>query len=132
MQVMLSLIAWLASSAAYLSEVSLYAVRAGWVTIVQAVLSFLGVLDDWLPTLDIVDNAVMRLLVMGGMGFLLGVALMVILALLVGDWCIACCFGLVTILFAFLGLVADPERDWSVGDLPRYGGPPGPQTPLNL
>jgi len=132
MDLILSLMAWLASAAAYLSEVTLYALRAGWVTIVQAVLSFLGVLDDWLPTLDIVDNAVMRLLVMGGMGFLLGVALMVILSLVVGDWGIACCFGLVTMFCAFLGLVADPERDWGVGDLPRYGGPSGPQTPLNL
>jgi hypothetical protein len=132
MPLMLSVIAWLANSLAYLSELSVYALRAIWVTIVRATLALLEVLDDWLPTLDILENALMRLLVMGGLGFFVGVALMIILSLIMGNWGIPCCFGLVIGFCAFVGLVADPERDWSIGEFPRHGGPPGPQTPLNL
>jgi hypothetical protein len=40
----------------------------------------------------------------------------------------------VTILFSvFVGIMADPEREWTVGDFPGFGrGGSGPKTPLNL
>jgi len=133
MNVMLALFGWIANSLAYLVEVSVYFVHAGWVTLVRAALALLEVVDDWLPDLGILDNPLWRFLVMAVVGFFLGVGLMIFLSFAIGAWGIPCAFTLAIGLCAFVGLMADPERDWSFGDFPSFGrGGSGPQTPLNL
>ena len=133
MSPLLGVFGWLADSMAYMIDVSAYFLHAGWVTLVRAALALLEVVDEWFPGLDILENALWRFLVMGAVGFFLGVGLMVFLAFIVGDWGIPCAFALAIGSCAFVGLMADPEQDWSFGDFPSFGrGNSGPQTPLNL
>jgi hypothetical protein len=113
-------------------EITLYLLHAVWIGMVRSAISLIDAIDDWFPGYDILDNALLRGVVMGGAGFLLGVSLMIFISLAIGAWGIPCSF-LVTILFSvFVGIMADPEREWTVGDLPSFGSRDGPKTPLNL
>ena len=132
MNAMLGMFGWLLDSLAYLAGISVYAVRAVWVTIVGASITLLEAIDDYLPDIDILDNALLRLLVMGAVGFFIGVLLMIFVSFISGNWGIPCVFTLAIGFFMFVGLVADPEADWSLGEWPTFGGRGGPQTPLNL
>ncbi len=133
MNVALSIVGWIADSLAYMTELIVYGLRAIWVTAVQATISFLDALDDLLPDLDIPHNALWRALIMAGVGFLLGVGLMIFLSFMAGMWFIPCAFIFAILACAVMGLVADPDMDWSVGPLPTFGRRgDGPQTPLNL
>ena len=123
---------WVSESMARVAEVYAYIVHAVWVTIVGASVRLLEVVDDWLLDFDILDNPLMRMLVMGAVGFLIGAALMIFLCFITGNWCIPCAFVLVVGFCAFVGLVADPDQDWSPGDFPGSSGRGGPKTPLNL
>jgi hypothetical protein len=132
MNVMMALVGWIASSVSYLVEISVYSLHAIWVSIVRAALALLEGVDDWLPAYGILDNAVLRAVVMSVVGFLVGVVLMIFLSFVIGAWGIPCIFTLAIASCAFVGLVADPDSDWSLGDLPTFGRGGGPQTPLNL
>jgi hypothetical protein len=113
-------------------EITLYLLHAVWIGMVRSAISLIDAIDDWFPGYDILDNALLRGVVMGGAGFLLGVSLMIFISLAIGAWGIPCSF-IVTILFSvFVGIMADPEREWTVGDFPGFGRGGGPQTPLNL
>ena len=133
MNAALSIIGWITESMAYISELLVYTLQALWVTLVKATIAFLEAVDDLFPDLGIADNALWRMLVMAGVGFFLGVGLMIFLSFITGMWGIPCAFVLAIIACAFVGLVADPEGDWSLGPWPTFGrGGQGPQTPLNL
>jgi hypothetical protein len=133
MNLTLALFGWVANSLAYTMEVLVYSGHALWVTTVRAALAFLEVVDDWFPVLEILENAIWRFLVMGIVGFFLGVGLMIFLSFITGNWGIPCVFSLAIAFCAFVGLMADPEQDWSFGDFPSFGrNDNGPQTPLNL
>ena len=113
-------------------EVAVYAIHAVWVTIIQASLSLMDAVDDWLIEIDIVDNPLLRLLVMGVVGFLIGVVLMIFVCFMAGYWAIPLVLALTMGFCMFVGLVADPDRDWSLGDFPGSSGRSGPKMPLNL
>jgi len=123
---------WILDSLAYLAEITVYAIHAVWVSIVGAALAFMGPIDDWLPDIDLLDNALWRLLVMGAVGFFIGVGLMIFVSFIVGSWGIPCILTLVIGFFMFVGLMADPDGDWSAGEWPSFGGRGRPKTPLNL
>jgi hypothetical protein len=123
---------WIAQSLAYIAEIGLYTFHAVWVLIVRAALALIETVDDWIPDLDVLDNAVLRALVMAVVGFLAGVLLMIFLSLIIGNWGIPCVFALTIAFCAFVGLVSDPEGDWSFGSFPSFGGGSSPQIPLNL
>jgi len=89
------------------------------------------VVDEWLPDFDILGNAILRALLMAAVGFFLGVGLMVFLSFISGNWAIPCIFTLAIAFSAFVGLVADPDKDWDFGSFPTFGGS-GPRTPINL
>jgi hypothetical protein len=113
-------------------EITLYLLHAVWIGMVRSAIGLIDAIDDWFPGYDILDNALLRGVVMGGAGFLLGVSLMIFLSMAIGAWGIPCSF-VVTILFSvFVGIMADPEREWTVGDFPSFGSRGGPKTPLNL
>jgi len=116
----------------YMAEIMLYAVQAVWVGIVRSAIGLIEAVDDWFPEFDILDNALFRGLVMGVVGFFLGVILMIFLALAIGAWEIPCMFVLTVLFCTFVGVIADPDREWEVGDLPHLGTRGGPKTPLNL
>ena len=133
MNVMMALFGWIANSLAYMVGVWVYFFHAVWVTIVRAALALLETVDDWFPGLDILENAFWRFIVMAVVGFFLGVVLMIFLSFATGNWAIPCVFTLTIIFCAIVGLVADPEQDWSFGDFPTFGrNSGGPQTPVNL
>ena len=116
----------------YMMDVTLYLLHAVWIGMVRSSIGLIDAIDDWFPGYDILDNALLRGLVMGGAGFLLGVILMIFLSMAIGAWGIPCSF-VVTILFSiFVGIMADPDREWTMGDFPSFGGGGGPKTPLNL
>ena len=125
-------VGWISESMAHVVEIYAYMVHAVWVTIVKGSIGLLEAVDDWLPDIDVLDNPLLRLLVMGVVGFLIGVVVMIFLCFITGNWVIPCVFILVVGFFAFVGLIADPGQDWSVGDFPGSSGRGGPKTPLNL
>ena len=130
---LMSIIGWIASSMAYMTELVVYSIHAVWVTTVKASISILEAIDELLPDLGIADNALWRALIMGGIGFFLGVGLMIFLSFITGMWCIPCVFTMAIAFCAFVGLVADPDGDWALGDTPTFGrGGGGIGTPLNL
>ncbi|MHB1355033.1 MAG: hypothetical protein ACYCZF_03540 [Anaerolineae bacterium] len=123
---------WIANSIAYLAEISVYFMRSIWISIVRASLVLLEGVDDWFPDLGILENGLLRLLVMAVVGFFLGVVLMIFFAFVMGAWCIPCSLVMTIGFCAFVGLLADPDRDWSFGDFPSFGNRGNPQTPVNL
>jgi hypothetical protein len=131
MHILVSLFTGLLNAWVYTIEVTMYLLHAVWVTIIRGAVAFLEALDDWVPALEILDNPFLRLVVMGGVGFFLGVGLMVFLSFVTGNWGIPCAFTVTIVLGMVVGLLADPEGDWSFGDWPTFGGQ-GPKTPLNL
>ena len=132
MNATLGILGWITQSMAYLAELVVYAVRAVWNTIITATIGFLEVVDDLLPDLGILDNALWRGLITGAVGFFVGVGLMIFLSFITGNWGIPCVFVLTIGFCAFVGFAADPDGDWSLGAPPSFGRGPGPQTPLNL
>jgi len=125
-------VGWVSESMARVVEIYAYMVHAVWVTIVKGSIGLLEAVDEWLPDTDVLDNPLLRLLVMGAVGFVVGVVVMVFLCFITGNWCIPCVFILVVGFCGFVGLVADPDQDWSPGDFPGSSGRGGPKTPLNL
>jgi hypothetical protein len=125
---------WMAQSMTYLAEWVGYMVHAVWVTAVKAAIGFLEAVDEFLPGLDVAHNALWRAVVMAVVGFFLGVGAMIFLSFITGNWGIPCVFTLAILFCAFVGLIADPGGDWSLGNLPTFGGGGNntPQTPLNL
>ena len=133
MNASLGILGWIMNSMAYMTELVVYASHAVWVTAMKATISFLEAVDDLIPDLGIADNALLRALVMAGVGFFLGVGLMIFLSFITGNWGIPCVFSIAIAFCAFVGLMADPDGDWSLGDTPTFGrGGGGTGTPLNL
>jgi hypothetical protein len=128
----LGLFGWIAESLAYIAEIVFYTARAAWVLIVRASLALIEAVDEWLPDFGILDNPILRALLMAVVGFFLGVGLMIFLSFITGNWGIPCVFTLAIGFCAFVGLIADPDGNWSVGDFPTFGRGGGPKTPLNL
>jgi len=125
-------VGWVSESMARVVEIYAYMVHTVWVTTVRASIGLLEAVDEWLPDIDVLDNPLLRLLVMGVVGFLIGVVVMILLCFITGNWRIPCVFILVVGFCAFVGLVADPDQDWSLGNFPGSSGRGGPRTPLNL
>ncbi len=71
-------------------------------------------------------------MVMGALGFFLGVGLMIFLSFVISDWGIPCVFTLAIGFCALVGMMADPDRGWSFGDFPTFERDSGPKAPLNL
>ena len=132
MNFIVGMLAWMLDSVAFMTEITFYMLRSVWVTIVGASIAFMDAVDDWLPDVEILDNPLLRLLVMGTVGFFLGVVLMIFVSFISGNWGIPCVFVLAIGFCMFVGLVADPDGDWSLGDWPTFGRGGGPKTPLNL
>lgn len=132
MYLMMAGIGWLCESVARMAEAVVFALHAVWVTIVRAAIALIGVVDEWFADIDFLDNPLLRMAVMGAVGFEVATVLIIFLSLAAGYWCVPCCFIFSGGFCAFVGLVADPDQDWSVGSLPGSSRSGGPKTPLNL
>jgi hypothetical protein len=102
---------------------------------VQGAVAILGALDGWFEDLDLIDEPLIRAAVMGLVGFLVGVGLLVLLAMILGQPWVIVTLALSVALGLGLGVLADPEHDWALRPFPtfvRRGGGGGPKLPLNL
>ena len=132
MHLTMALLGWISESLARTTEVMAYTLHAAWVTIVRGSIALMEAIDDLVPDIYILDNPLLRLLVMGAVGFFIGVVLMIFVSFITGNWGIPCVFVLAIGFCMFVGLVADPEAGWSIGDFPGFSGRGGPKMPLNL
>lgn len=117
----------------YAVEVVGYGLQAGVKVLIQGAVAIIGAVDDWLGDAAIAEEPLLRALVMAVVGLVCGVGLVQLLAAALNQpWVILTFTGTVG-LGLILGLVADPDRDWSPGPFPsftRSGG--GFKLPLNL
>ena len=132
MPVMLIAFEWILSFATVMLEGFVYVAYATWATLVQGTFNLLDLVDEYVEDVDIVDNSLLRMLVMGLVGFVVGVGLMIFLLLATGNWSIPCLFFLFVGFCLFLGLMADPDQNWRVGTFDEFRRGGGPRTPLNL
>jgi hypothetical protein len=116
----------------YLLEVLAYLLRALWALLIQFAAELIGVADEWCGDAEIADNPLLRLAVMGAFGLLLGLGLILLLAMVLGQPWVLIILALSVALCMVLGLLADPERDLSLPAFPRFTQGGGPKLPLNL
>ena len=110
----------------------IYIVYGSWATLMNGVVGLLEAVDEWVEEFDIVDNAILRMGVMGVVGFFVSVGLTLVVLLFTGNWAIVCLFVLMWAFCVFLGLIADPDADWQLPSPPSFLSRRGPRTPLNL
>lgn len=116
-------------------EVVAYGLLAAGKLALQATAALLEWLDELLLDLEIADEPLARALVMALVGLLVGVAAAMLLAMVRNQPWVIVTFIVSVLVGIVLGLLADPEADWSLGAFPRFpsrGGREGPQLPLNL
>jgi hypothetical protein len=104
-------------------------------TLWKGVVRFFLVIIEWADErwyeLDIAYSPWLRAAVAAGAGFFLAVALTLAAALLSGNGWLVLLFCAVIGGAAGVGLLADPDKDWSLPAFPR-AGKAGPDVPINL
>lgn len=118
----------------YAFEVLGYTLQSAGKVVVQGAVELLEALDDLLVDFDIVDQPVLRLIVMGVVGLLVGVGVVALLAVILGTPWVIITLTLAVVIGMAVGLIADPDKDWSIGPFPKFtrGGGGSPKLPLNL
>jgi hypothetical protein len=118
----------------YVVEVVFFMAQSLVKLIIQGAVALVELADELLEDWDIAEEPLLRVLLLGSVGLLLGVTLTMLLAMVKGQpWVILTLSGAVAGDMG-LGLLADPDKDWSLGafpSFPRRGGG-GPKLPLNL
>ena len=114
-------------------ELGAYLARAMWATNMNASIALLEALDDLIEDFDLMDNPLWRAVALGLLGFFVGTLLMVLAAIITGNWGLPLILAVTVAFYAFTGLLADPDRDWSVPRIPGSQGPAGGGgIPLNF
>ena len=118
----------------YLMEVAVYGLQAAVRLALQASVELVDLADE-LADLDLADDPLARAAIMGAVGTLVGIVAVLILAMLRNQPWVILTFTIAIGAGITLGLVADPEGDWSLPAFPTFpgrGGGGGPQLPLNM
>jgi hypothetical protein len=118
----------------YLFEILGYVLQSVGKVVVQGAVELLQALDELLVDFDIADQPMLRLIVIGVVGLGVGVGIVALLAMVLGTPWVIITLTLATAIGMAVGLIADPDKDWSIGpfpSFPRRGGG-GPKLPLNL
>lgn len=119
----------------YVFEILGYTLQSLVKVVIQGAVALIEVADDFFDDWDIADEPLLRLALIGCVGFVMGVGVVMLLGMIKGQpWVIVTMVIAVT-LGCIIGLVADPDKDWSLGafpSFPRRGGGGGPKLPLNL
>ena len=116
----------------YVAEVVAYFLYQLWVAIVRGATAIIEWADEQFPEFGIQDEPLLRALVMGIVGTVLGIILVMLLAIAMGNWAIPVAFAVSVGFCAGVGLVADPDTQWKTIDFPSFLGRGGPRMPLNL
>ena len=101
--------------------------------VIQGAVALVEVTDDLLDDWDIADEPLLRLALVGSVSFLLGVVVVMLLGMVKGQPWVLVTMAIAVALGCGIGLIADPDKDRSLGafpSFPRRGG--GPKLPLNL
>ena len=114
------------------AEFIVYAAHLLWVLIVRAFLVVIEWADEQWYDLGIADSALLRMGVTGAVGFVLAVPIILFVAGLLGHPELTLWFTLIVAFCLFVGLMADPDQDWSWPSFPGKSGREGPSIPLNL
>ena len=123
----------LAEACAYMIEATLFILYGLWLGIVRFFLAIIEWADEQVPDLGVASNPLLRAAVTGSAGFLIAVLLVLLVALVTGQWWLNCLFLIVISFTVFVGVIADPDEEWDMGAFPRFrAGPKGPNIPLNL
>jgi hypothetical protein len=118
----------------YVMELAVYSLQAAVRLAIQASVA-LAELADELLDLDLADEPLARAAIMGVVGMPIGMVAVMILAMLRNQPWVIMTFTVIIGGGIVLGLVADPEGDWSLPSFPSFpgrGGGAGPQLPLNM
>ena len=118
----------------YAFEIAGYLLQAILKLMVQGAVALLETAEDWLGDVDISEVPSLRALVMGVVGLLCGVGLVQLRAVVLGQPWVIVTFAGTVVAGLLLGIIADPEKDWSLGPFPTFprSGGNTPKLPLNL
>ena len=119
----------------YLFEIVGYGLQSVAKAIIRGAVALIEWADDWLYEFELADDPLWRALLIGGIGFLLGVGMLILLSMILGQPWVIITLVVAVAMGVIIGLVADPDKDWSLGafpSFPRGGGGSGPKLPLNL
>ena len=118
----------------YPFEVVVWGLAATWSAIVSLSIEGMEIVEDWLWDFEILDDPGMRALVMGVAAIPATLAILIFISMILQQpWVLITVIATVG-FFLVVGVLADPDRDWSppsFPDFPRRGGG-GPKLPLNL
>jgi hypothetical protein len=117
----------------YAFEVAAYVLLAAAKALIQGAVALVEWVDEQFDDLEIADEPLARGLLIGGVGLLVGVGLVALLAMILNQPWVIITLAASVAGGVGLGLLADPERDWSIGpfpSFPRRGG--GPTLSINL
>ena len=116
-------------------EAAVWALAAAWSAIVSLSIEGMEIVEDWLWDIEILDDPAMRALFMGVAAIPVALALLVLISMILQQPWVLLTVGATGGFFLLVGVVADPDRDWSppsFPDFPRRGGGGGWKLPLNL
>ena len=115
-------------------EVVVWGLAATWSAIVSLSIEGMEIVEDWLWDFEILDDPGMRALVMGVVAIPVALGVVVFISMILQQPWVLIAVIVTVSFFLVVGVLADPDRDWtppSFPDFPRRGGG-GPQLPLNL
>ena len=119
----------------YAFEVLGYTLQSLIKVIIGGAAAFIEWADEQLYDFDLADDPLWRALIIGGIGFFLGVGMLILLSMILGQPWVIITLMVAVALGVIVGLIADPDKDWSLGAFPvfpRGGRGDGPKLPLNL
>ena len=119
----------------YVAEILGYVLESAVKIAIQGAVALVLAADDLLYDWEIADDPLLRAVVLGVVGLLLGVLLILLLSVILGQSWVLITLVLTVALCVAIGLLADPQKDWSLSafpSFPRRGGGGGPGLPLNL
>jgi hypothetical protein len=141
MLVLLGFLIWTFRDAiGYVVEILGYILESAVKVAVQGGVALVLVADDLLEDWDIgveydATDPLLRAVVLGVVGLLLGVLLILLLSVVLGQPWVLITLVVTVALCMAIGLLADPQKDWSLSafpSFPRRDGGGGPGLPLNL
>ena len=118
----------------YPFEVLVWGLAATWSAIVSLSIEGMEIVEDWLWDFEILDDPAMRALVMGVAAIPVALGVVVLISMILQQPWVLIAVIVTVSFFLVVGVLADPDRDWtppSFPDFPRRGGG-GPKLPLNL
>ena len=118
----------------YPFEVLVWGLAATWSAIVSLSIEGMEIVEDWLWDFEILDDPAMRALVMGVAAIPVALGVVVLISMILQQPWVLIAVIVTVSFFLVVGVLAEPDRDWSppsFPDFPRRGGG-GPKLPLNL